>query len=373
MKKLFFALATVCFASIFAMSAGMHDEYFKKDLKENERLDNQKNGQSPVLDQGHPVKKHQMRDAYSAPGRINTNNPWNFFLWGKFLYWQALQEEMSLGKNYTLINGVENGHVVNMSFDYTPAFKVGLGFHFTHDDWSLLAEYTRYYSINSHTERSSDLISVDQSWWPNAVDSNYEEMIYGKWTLQMNLIDLHLMRSYYLGTHLLLLPYFGMRVGLIDQKLDAYYMPFLTTDQVYCHAKSTSWAVGPRAGIDLHWYFAHTFFLYSNLAASLPYTQYKVYHKAYYEYIPEDLDWNYSDKYNFLRPNLELILGLAWGDYIYDNKVHLDIFAGYEFHTFWGQNMMKFYADKTQCNQLGTAYPGNLYLHGLSTGMLINW
>jgi len=371
MKKLFFIIATFCFASIFAMTTGMHDEYFKKDLKQNDAI--KQNGQAPVLDQGHPVKKHQMRDAYSAPGRINTSNPWNFFLWGKFLYWQALQEEMSFGKNYKIKNGAQVGHVVDMDFDFKPAFKVGLGFHFTHDDWSLLAEYTRYYSTNSHMEKNSALgfIAVDHSWWPNAM--NDAEFLSGKWTLQMNLIDFHLMREYYLGTKLLLLPFFGMRVALIDQKLDTYYVPFAMTENVYCHAKSTSWAVGPRAGIDLCWYFAHTFFLYNSIAASLPYTRYKVYHKVYDEYLHDELDSDYKDKYSFLRPNLELAIGLAWGDYIYDNKVHLDIFAGYEFHSFWGQNMMKYYADKTQCDQLGTAYPGNLYLHGLTVGMLINW
>lgn len=372
MKKLFFIITAFCFASIFATTQSTNKELFKKDFFGQPKIEQKEKDVVPV-DQGHPIEKHQMRDAYNAPARINTNNPWNFFFWGEFLYWQALQEEMILGKYYEMIDAAQTGHIINMDFDYKPAFKVGLGFHFSHDDWSLLAEYTRYYSDNSRMQKkpnTSTYIYLDTSWWPEAV--NIAEKVYGKWNLQMDIIDLDLARSYYLGTNLLLTPYFSMRGAFIDQKLSAYYVPILTTDEVYTYVKSDSWAIGPRVGIDMNWFFTKKFFFYGNAAASLVYTHYKLSHKQYYEYIPTQLDWDYKDTFQFLRPNVEIAVGFNWGDYIFDSKAHLDVFAGYEFHAFWAQNMMKYYCDKTLCNQLGSAYPGNLYLHGLSAGILIN-
>ncbi|MCU0646246.1 MAG: hypothetical protein MUC94_18565, partial [bacterium] len=36
---------------------------------------------------------------------------------------------------------------LDMDYDWTPAFKVGLGYHINYDNWNLFLQYTRYNSV----------------------------------------------------------------------------------------------------------------------------------------------------------------------------------------------------------------------------------
>ena len=326
------------------------------------------------FDQGHPVQEYQMRDAYNAPARINVSNPWNVFVQGTFLYWQPLQENMSLGVHYEVVNLVSQGHIITMDFDWDPAFKVALGFHFNHDDWTLFGEYTRFHSTNTKIEHLNTNWQMhgDRVWWP--ITYYAAETIYGKWQLEMDLIDLLLARSYYLGTNLLLMPYCGLRIALIDQKLYGYYTKTRPDDTIYSSIKSDSWGVGPRAGINFNWFFISPFWAYFNIAASLPYTKYTVKYTADDDNDSIELSYKSKNTYHFLRPNIELGLGLGTGCYFADNQAHFDFTVGYEFHTFWGQNMLRYYASETRCNDYpNTYYPGSLFLHGFATSLRFDW
>jgi hypothetical protein len=60
---------------------------------------------------------------------------------------------------------------------------------------------------------------------------------------------------------------------------------------------------------------------------------------------------------------MELGLGLGWGSYFAHNTWHFDLAATYDFHVFWGENVMRAFRDLVS-NVEGT--PGNLFMHGLT-------
>src|SRR3989344_625583 len=59
------------------------------------------------FDQGHEMMANQFMPAYSAPARIDVRGAWDFYAFGSFTYWQAIQENMELGiVNDTTANGL---------------------------------------------------------------------------------------------------------------------------------------------------------------------------------------------------------------------------------------------------------------------------
>jgi len=64
----------------------------------------------------------------------------------------------------------------------------------------------------------------------------------------------------------------------------------------------------------------------------------------------------------FLSTDTYISLGLGWGDYWCYNDWYFDVTAGYEFHTYWNQNVLPQIND---CSQTPSALYGDLFMHGL--------
>ena len=336
--------------------------------------------------------------AYNAPVEIDIKCGCDFFLTGSFVYFQAKEENLEYINTFliTYLNESGSGSSGNdieinsgkMCFDYEPAFRVGLGMTFGCDDWAFYAEYFRYHadvgtgsffqvnSNNSDTELEASFL-----WVPNnnggsdivTPEVNTEVTANTKWRLEMDLVDFNLSRRYFVGRCLTFQPHFGLRAGWIDQKYTATYVsvgadgPRTVTFDV--ESSTESWAIGARAGINTDWKFCGCFFLFGNSAFSILYTDYD---KITFERThlreqegTEDLHGTFTipkRELCYLRPQLDIGLGLGWADYFCCNDWYFDLRAGYEFHTFWNQNMFpKTY--KSAFDPLATG--GDLYLRGL--------
>lgn len=333
--------------------------------------------------------------AYNAPVEIDIKCGWDFFVSGSFVYFQAKEENLEYITTNTVtpspgedVQGGGNAieHTSGpMCFDYEPAFRVGLGLRFGCDDWAIYAEYFRYHAnvgrgsfSKSNSDSNTDLHSAFL--WVPENDDGFNVSLPGastsisantKWRLEMDLFDFNLSRKYYVGRCLTFEPHFGLRAGWIDQKYTATYVSVRDDRTVTFNVDSTteSWAIGARAGLNTDWKFCGGFFLFGNSALSVLYTDYDdiSFSRTRLRQVQgeSDLHGTYSipkRELCYLRPQVDIGLGLGWSDYFCCNDWFFDLRVGYEFHTFWNQNMFP----KTFDSSLDTvATGGDLYLQGL--------
>lgn len=90
----------------------------------------------------------------------------------------------------------------------------------------------------------------------------------------------------------------------------------------------------------------------------------RLHHKQSNVNDPSALAVRAHDSISYLRPNVELDLGLGWGKYFKKRHWHVDFSATYDLQIFWNQNMMRSFPIID--NPLFALWPGNLYLYGLT-------
>lgn len=309
--------------------------------------------------------------AYSAPYREATC--WDVYVSASYNYWLNAEDSLELGYEGTPVtydgsNFNEDISFISNDCEYHSGFSVGLGKYFCWDNWDLYAEYTWFHNTTNTSKTASDSSINSFLWQVGFRDLTPREIAHNqvksKWKLDMDLLDLELSRPYYLGCELLFRPHVGLRAAWIDQNYDLTYSDsFYGSEEavLQINNSSDSWGIGARAGFDSTWRFCSGFYLYGNFAASILYTDYtSVKNSRESEFLGIN-DVRFTNSICTARPNMELALGLGWADYCDCDcsKWFLNLSVGYEFHTFWNQNVMRNIYDSNTGNT-------NLYLHGLT-------
>lgn len=320
--------------------------------------------------------------AYNYPARIQTRCPWDIYVDASFIYWQPVQDNMEVGfaNTTTQTAGVFttgiNGNMVNMDADFKPGFKVGIGGNFDHDSWDTRLEYTWFHTNES--QKSTQLAGSGRLFNilgnpSTVVTNNFYDSVNGKWNLKMDIADWDIGRWGYVGTKLTYRPSFGIRADWIRQHLHATYTRIAATstggaaaDINVIHQKTSSWAVGPKAGLDSNWNLGAGFRFFGNGEADLLFTKYT--RLAFKETHTAAATTPFSLKQKrvyAVKPHLDLELGFGWGMYFDCNNWYMDIALGYEFQVFFDQNMFRHFNDDFMVVN-STMPNGNLYLQGLT-------
>ncbi len=336
--------------------------------------------------------------AYNYPAVVRTRCPWDVYFDASFIYWQPIQENMELGlANFTVpaagpgtpvvsfVTPGINGSMIGMDFNYKPGFKVGFGWNSDYDNWDLQAEYTWFHSKQHHFSNGPAVGQIHPTWGSSAfLGANVYGTAHEDWRLRMDLIDVDLGRWYYVGTKLIFRPNFGGRAAFIRQKVTVEYtsgpasLGIGTIDNQTVKARSTSWAVGAKTGLDTHWMLGSGFRLFGNGEADLMFTRYNRLsfhetHTAVATSTVSSAPFKVKQKrYNCLRTHLDLELGLGWGTYWDCNNWYTDVALGYEFQVFFDQNMFRHFNSVTM---FGNSFSpnGNLYVHGLTATFMLSF
>jgi hypothetical protein len=290
-----------------------------------------------------------------------------------------LQEGLNIGVNTIARETPINGHILVQEQSYKPGFKIGLGMDLGHDDWSTYAEYTWFRSKTSKTSTApadtrvgTPVFALD-TWMVAANEETVNaRTVSSKWRLNMDLVDLGIMRPFYEGTHLIMAPFGGVRGQFIRQdfSLTAQGLDQLTTavPSVKATHKSHSWAVGPRAGCLAKWHLGWGVRFEGDVAASLLYTRYTKVSYSQNQALAANAalagPGSRLHNYNCLRAVNEMNMGIGWGSYVGCRNYHLDLLLSYDFQVYWNQNMMRELVDAT-FEKTGSA-ASNLYLQGLT-------
>lgn len=305
--------------------------------------------------------------AYNYPARMTTRCPWDIFVDVSFIYWQPLQENMELGIDATTVSStLGTGSVLNMDFEYKPGFKVGLGGNLDYDNWDLYGEYTWFHNSQTTTATAANTLYPTRGAPAKISTATYAGGTASqKWKLHMDIADLFLGRSHYVGTKLIFHPNFGMRGAWIRQYLDTTYSNTSRSVVESINNKSQCWAVGPRVGLDTNWMLGYGFRLFGNAEGDILYTNYT--RDSFNEYPLDGANpFHVTNSHiHTLRTHLDLEFGFGWGTYWDCNNWHTDVALGYEFQVFFDQNMNRnFVSSVTQAQS--NLPNGNLYLQGLT-------
>jgi len=321
---------------------------------------------------------NHMLAGYNAPATVTLQGGYDVGASASFTYWSPSQENMELGivsdsadTDFTI-----NGDVVNLPFDYAPGFQLAFWTDLYRDHWDGLVRYTWLHN----TDRVSTSLdpSGTKSIYPLRQKPSVSVPQYldgrGEWNLQMDLIDVEMGRSYYVGEELTVRPYFGLRSALIRQKADTAYLNNIITTtsrvNVYITQRAHSWGIGPMVGVDSHWLLGQGLSLYCAGFGDLLFTQYTTLNwsqkatdvsgvfVAGSRYLVGQHDLNY------VRPHLSLDLGVSWGSYFFSDRVHCELMAEYGFQVFFNQNMFRGFLDD---QSIASVVPnGNLYVQGFT-------
>lgn len=316
--------------------------------------------------------------AYNAPARVDVDG-WQVYTEASYIYWQPTQSNMEFAVSSTkaatsaatTIRGTTttpvHNHMVNLNSSFKSGFEVGGGLNFDYDNWDSYLQYTWFHNTHTHHATAPTGGSLFPfRLQPGATGSDQSfDTARASWNLKMDLADWQFARSYYVGTKLTFRPYFGLRGAWIRQHYKTTYERTTTSPStVQIVQKSTSWGLGPEAGMDASYLLGCGFRMFGDLEADLLYTRYKA--KSIEQLLTStELTTLSQGQLGTVRPHANLDLGLGWGTYSARNGWHFDLAASYGFQVFWDQNMFRQFVSAT--NTSASSSPnGNLYIQGLN-------
>ncbi len=354
--------------------AGVFSRYANVDLATRtfETKKEKEEEKQPAM-QGDMLKEGSLPAAYNAPAATQVKNTWDWDVTASYIYWQALQEGMTLG--WAVPSGTASGtpaasaQRIDFDFKYQSGFKVGFGTCFNkHDAWALDFEYTRLnFTENTHKAAPTGEKYGTIEWLlsSNQTSSNtFMNNMSAQWKLNLNIADGYLARPFYNGTKLTLTPFFGVRAAWINQKYNISYTS-LSGNVIASHNNSTSWGLGARGGFSGNWLLGYGFRVQGSAAGSLLYTQYNINHSESNQAstTPGNNYFSASQKEKCGRFIGEVGLGLGWGMYVNKNREHFDILASYDFTYLPNQNVMRLKGDYNNYSSEGAQ---DLMLQGLT-------
>lgn len=326
---------------------------------------------------------------------------WDFFVTGSFLYWQPQQDNMDVGiaddflvtqlLPTALVPAAAGfkGNFIDLNFKYKPGFKVAAGLNLQNDDWVAYAEYTRWHGQHEvFSNGTSGNPTVYATWGHPFILENFGQVFDGvRSTFHCNLdfVDAEMERVYYVGKSLIFHSTWGARGAWISENMHVHYFntssPFVTAgtvtslpSKVDVYGRVHSWAVGPRAGIEMDWMLGEGVRFFGSGFADVLWTKYKVQDKTVVIPLVTDgvvltgnsLSMITRDRVGALRAHVDLETGFGWGMYIDNaNSWHIDLMAAYGFQVFFNQNMFQHF---NSSSVIGNHYEehGNLYVQGLT-------
>ncbi|MCC6127592.1 MAG: hypothetical protein IT584_00090 [Chlamydiae bacterium] len=207
------------------------------------------------------------------------------------LYFQPVQDNLKYGETNTVTLSPP-GQSVDQSFMYKLGFRGALHIPLYYDDWGMDVSYMYFYPTMPTTHKVDGnqflFMTLAQTYFVqvnNALNIQCGE-ITGNWALKMDVLDIELKRSCWLGKSFFIEPILGLQASRVRQRLvvryDNLYInngangpngPLLNPQKIV--STSEVWGLGPEVGANMRFLLPQGFNLFFRAAFSSMFGQFK--------------------------------------------------------------------------------------------------
>jgi Legionella pneumophila major outer membrane protein precursor len=330
--------------------------------------------------------------AFSYSKDVGLACPRNFYAHGEFLWMKGSEEglEYAMDNDSTAIGApnvfpLVNGKIKSFSresdeWDWSPGFRVGLGFFALHDYWNFQADWT-YIRFKSDSEVNNGgtgfLLPLFYPALANPTNDHINlTNASARWSGDYSTFDIMCGKPYHVSRYYVSNPMFGIRASWIDQDyLIRYYQN--NNSKRIVHAKNDFWGVGLRGYYEGQFLLGSGWALYGKTAFAILFGKFDLTQNSdnptQSVISPNNLIYEYDTAECFYRvlPNAEVSMGIAWSNFMDNNKYLVTLKIGYEFHYWWKQNQMRrfFSSDPVSSKRVSR---GDLAFNGFMFGLNID-
>lgn len=289
-----------------------------------------------------------------------------WFLSLDVLYWQSKVE----GAQYALsVPSYTNAVQANVTsrepkFDWSFAFKAGIGYNFFYDGWDSHAEYT-YFRNHAHDSSGVSAPSAIFPSNPNTLNITAPDLVglvagntsefatnsSGNLKLRLDDVILDLGRAFFVSKDLSFRPSIGLKASWITLKQSSRFsgggtafvasvngvsttFSGLGNNTIYSYQHQTMSGLGPRAGLDSKWYLGNDISVYGDITGALLFGYFKNESSITYSAIPGN-KLAFKGNWHRLVPTVDFELGLIYDSYIMCDTQHFSVSLGYETQYYW--------------------------------------
>lgn len=318
--------------------------------------------------------------AFSYPKELNLKCPRNFYFHLDGLAWQAKQGGMEYAiRDSTGVPPLTGGQVLgfsqnNKDWKFQPGLRLGIGYFFEHDQWSLNFDWT-WLNITDYKRPTAPQGSILIPLWLTGESSGAgldSTSMAAKWKAEYNVLDIAFSKPFLISMLFNIAPHIGIRTAWIDQNFSVRYNgTFENISPLIHHGENNFWGIGARIGAQSELLVGKNgIFFFGNAACSIVYGKFTIVQDLPFTGALDGFDITDTSYQNI--PNFELALGVGWETFLVRNRYHLSFRMGYEFQEWFDQlRLRRFYSGAGGAHGNGN-YPNsevsrnNLTLNGFS-------
>jgi len=276
------------------------------------------------------------------------------FITADFIWWKTYIDGMEFA--YTGVNdkgfavpagaSTKKGSTQNPGFGFKPGLKVGLGWHFDHDGWDMVADWTYLYGNyrENKTEVTADsgrgLTSVQSIVLSNGTIETVDlSSAASKWKQDFNVVDLELGRDFFLSRALTMRPHIGFKTAWIHETTKNTLTPIPDTldganaiSSITLKNTEHMWGIGIRTGFDTGWHITKNWMFYGDLAFTNLWGKFKTSAREINTeaVVGSITTLNVVENCSKVIPVIEAGVGLSYINWFSDNSYRFELRLGWE-------------------------------------------
>lgn len=271
----------------------------------------------------------------NPPARPVVRDGSDLWIQAELLYLNATEDSLAYAIKNHQTDGLD-GTVKNVQYDWSPGFRLGLGYNLPHDGWDILFNWTWFRSHEKKTNHSH----ADSALWQTqtnqansggsfALSADEAE---GHASLHLNVLDGELGREFFVSKWLTLRPFIGAR-GLWINRNFGYDYDVSDGSDIDGHNHNRFRGGGLLGGLNTQWGLGSGWSFYGNISLALIYGVQRLHeHQEKNDVRIEHA----KDHWTIVRPMLDLGAGIRW-DHLFDNDAYrIRLQLGWEQHNVFG-------------------------------------
>lgn len=310
---------------------------------------------------------------------------------GEFLYWQPVITGMSYALTRTTATvpfgpfgpGTVPDNVIfqNISFDYSPGYRIGGRYELCESQWDLDVEYTSFQKTANESIQPGVGVTIDTLW--DALSAVNPSQASANLNVNLKQVNACIGKTLPFCGCFSLRPDFGFQWYKIDSIENIQYVgittvsnvPLASTANIQLLNKTSAW--GLLGGLNALWQLPYNFGLFGNAHYGLARTEHSVSQNQQTIVLTQDeVDLTSTTNFSSIAQNFNLKAGLNWNRQLsfFNHCWDIDLFVAYEMSV-WLQNIQisRVLSLGTGFSDANTTNIGNVGFRGLTAGFGIGF